>query len=162
MIHFPDRPNHKNYEKMKAKESGNYVFSTTNLTRYQFPTHVNDLVMDRSEARFSEVFIVIIEPGKAPPMHRHQDTEQIFYVIEGSGLLSIGNDKPREMPVGPGDVIRVPVGEWHSIKADPDTVLKYVAIDCFGSIRNEEEPTWDAHVRVLCKQQGWDYDKVKK
>ena len=139
-----------------------YIFPTTDLTRYQFPTHINDLVMDRSEAGFSEVFIVVIEPGKAPPLHVHNDTEQIFYVIEGSGALTIGKDEQKNLPVGPGDIIRIPVGEWHSIEADSGEILKYVAIDCFGSIRNENEPTWDSHVRVLCKEQGWDYNAVKK
>jgi mannose-6-phosphate isomerase-like protein (cupin superfamily) len=139
-----------------------YVFSTADLTRYQFPTHINDLVMDRSEASFSEVFIVVIEPGKAPPLHVHNDTEQIFYVLEGSGVLTIGKEEPQNLPVSPGDIVRIPVGEWHSIEADTGTVLKYLAIDCFGSIRNEDEPTWDSHVKVLCKEQGWDYLSVKK
>jgi quercetin dioxygenase-like cupin family protein len=137
-----------------------YVFKTTNLTRYQFPTHINDLVMDRSEARFSELFIVVIEPGKGPPLHRHNDTEQIFYLLEGSGTLTIGKESPRKMPVSPGDVVRIPVGDWHTVKADQGTWIKYLAIDCFGSIRNEDEPTWDSHVRVLCKEQNWDYNKV--
>jgi mannose-6-phosphate isomerase-like protein (cupin superfamily) len=139
-----------------------YVFPTRDLSRYRFPTHINDLVMDRSEASLSEVFIVLIEPGKAPPLHVHHDTEQIFYLLEGSGVLTIGKDEPRNLPVANGDIVRIPVGEWHSIEANEGTVLKYLAIDCFVSIRNEEEPTWDAHVRVLCKEQGWDYDTVKK
>jgi mannose-6-phosphate isomerase-like protein (cupin superfamily) len=139
-----------------------YIFPTRDLIRYRFPTHINDLVMDRSEARFSEVFIVVIEPGKAPPLHVHHDTEQIFYVIDGSGTLTIGKDHPQDLPVNTGDVVRIPVGEWHSIKADPDKVLKYLAVDCFGSIRNEDEPTWDSHVKVLCKEQGWDYETVRQ
>jgi mannose-6-phosphate isomerase-like protein (cupin superfamily) len=118
--------------------------------------------MDRSETRFSEVFIVVIEPGKAPPLHVHHDTEQIFYVIDGSGTLTIGKDQQKDLPVVTGDIVRIPVGEWHSIEADPGKILRYVAVDCFGSIRNENEPTWDSHVRVLCKEQGWDYDTVKK
>lgn len=40
-----------------------YVFSTQNTTRYRFPTHVNDLVMDRADAETSDVFIVVLEPG---------------------------------------------------------------------------------------------------
>lgn len=139
-----------------------YVFPTTDLTRYRFPTHINDLVMDRSEAKFSEVFMVVIEPGKAPPLHVHNDTEQIFYVLDGSGILTIGKDESKKNNVGPGDVVRIPVGEWHSIEADPGSILRYLAIDCFGSIRNEDEPTWDAHVQVLCREQGWDYATVKK
>ncbi|MCK5137119.1 MAG: cupin domain-containing protein [Bacteroidales bacterium] len=145
----------------KKVKNENYVFSTTDLVRYKFPTHINDLVMDRSEATFSEVFIVIIEPEKAPPLHVHNDTEQIFYVLEGKGTLTIGKDKQINQRVAPGDIIRIPVGAWHSIKADSDAVLKYLAIDCFGSIRNEDEPTWESHVKVLCKEQGWDFSKVR-
>lgn len=138
-----------------------YVFQTTDLIRYKFPTHINDLVMDRSESTFSEVFIVVIEPDKAPPLHRHNDTEQIFYVLEGEGTLTIGKEMQENMRVAPGNVVRVPVGSWHSIKADSGATLKYLAIDCFGSIRNNDEPTWDSHVKVLCKEQCWDYNKVK-
>ncbi len=36
----------------------NYIFSTTCTKRYRFPTHTNELVMDRSDATGSEVFIV--------------------------------------------------------------------------------------------------------
>ncbi|MDX9881551.1 MAG: cupin domain-containing protein [Prolixibacteraceae bacterium] len=143
-----------------VKKTDKYVFSTENLTQYKFPTHINDIVMDRSEARFSEVFIVVIEPEKAPPLHKHDDTEQIFYVTEGSGILTIGKEAPQLMKVKPGDVVRVPVGAWHSIKADQGDTLKYLAIDCFGGIRNQDEPTWDSHVRILCKEQGWDYESV--
>jgi quercetin dioxygenase-like cupin family protein len=138
----------------------NYVFPTENLLRYKFPTHINDLVMDRSEAQFSEVFMVVIEPGKGPPLHRHNDTEQIFYMLEGKGTLTIGKEKQLFMKVAPGDVIRIPVNTWHTVKADNDETIKYLAIDCFGTIRNVDEPTWDSHVRVLCKEQGWDYEKV--
>jgi len=44
-----------------------YVFSTTQTRRYRFPTHTNKLVMDRAEAIASEVFIVELDPGEAPP-----------------------------------------------------------------------------------------------
>lgn len=147
-------------EQSPGKTNENYVFSTQNLTRYKFPTHINDLVMDRSEARFSEVFVVVIEPEKAPPLHKHDDTEQIFYVTEGKGILTIGKEDSEYIEVEPGDVVRIPVGTWHSIKADKNNTLKYIAIDCFGGIKNQDEPTWDSHVRVLCKEQGWDYNSV--
>ncbi|MEA3334870.1 MAG: hypothetical protein U9R25_03105 [Chloroflexota bacterium] len=57
-----------------------YVFETEKPRRYRFPTHTNYLVMDRSEATTSEVFIVEIAPGEAPPLHQHDDMEQVFYV----------------------------------------------------------------------------------
>ena len=136
-----------------------FVFGTTNLKRYEFPTHINDLVVDRAVAACSEVFVVVVHPGRAPPWHKHDDTEQIFFVLEGRGTLEIGADKKR-FPVAPGDVVRVPVATFHSIRAEGDTDLKYLCVDCFGGRRNPGEPTWDDHVKTLCRQQGWDYARI--
>ncbi len=138
----------------------NYVFSTQHPKRYRFPTHINDLVMDRSEAVSSEVFIVVIAPGKAPPLHQHDDTEQVFYILSGRGRLEIGAGN-EAYPVNPGDVVRIPPSTLHTIHALGDTVLRYLAIDCFPAGRPDAEPTWDDHVKAICQQQGWDYDEIK-
>jgi len=137
-----------------------FVFSTGKTRRYRFPTHVNDLVLDRAEAATSEVFVVVLEPGEAPPLHRHDDTEQIFYILRGKGTLRIGKTKKR-YPVKPGDVVRIPPRTLHSIQATGNRSLKYLAIDCFLNGRPAAEPTWDAHVKVLCHQQGWDHRRVR-
>ena len=138
----------------------NYIFSTKHTRRYRFPTHVNDLVMDRSEATSSEVFIVVLTPGEAPPLHRHDDTEQVFYVLSGHGRLEIGS-KSETHPVNPGDVIRIPPETLHSIQCTGEVPLRYLAVDCFPAGRPEAEPTWDDHVRTICQQQGWEYDDVR-
>jgi mannose-6-phosphate isomerase-like protein (cupin superfamily) len=138
-----------------------YVFSTNKTRRYRFPTHTNELVVDRSECAASEVFVVVLEPGEAPPMHKHDDTEQVFYVLEGAGRLEIGPDA-RPFEVKPGDVVRVPPSTLHRIHCTGPTPLRYVAVDCFPGGRPTHEPTWDSHVRVVCQQQGWDYAKVKR
>lgn len=139
----------------------NYVFSTETTRRYRFPTHINDLVMDRSEATASEVFIVIIESGGAPPLHQHDDTEQVFYILKGEGQLEIGTEQERFV-VKPGDIVRIPVATPHAIHSTGPGALQYLAIDCFPSSRPEAEPTWDAHVRTVCSAQGWDYDEVRE
>jgi len=99
-----------------------YVFSTTDTIHYRFPTHVNDLVLDRSEATVTEVFIVVLEPGEAPPLHKHPDTEQIFYMLEGEATIEIDGvkailktdcclevkrDRPRGMSNNTGKDVRI-------------------------------------------------------
>jgi len=138
-----------------------YVFSTSETIRYRFPTHVNDLVMNRSEAETSEVFIVDLEPGEAVNLHIHNDLEQIFYMIQGTGVLRIGEDGSQQFPVKPGDVMRIPPHTLHSVLCDGKEPIVYLSIDCFMAGRPEAEPTWDAHVRVECAENGWDFDKVK-
>jgi quercetin dioxygenase-like cupin family protein len=137
----------------------NYLFDTKKARRYRFPTHINDLVMDRSEATTSEVFIVVLNPGEAPPLHQHDDTEQIFYILEGKGRLDIGEDR-QNFSVKPGDVVRIPPSTLHSIQCQGDSTLTYLAVDCFPSGRPDAEPTWDDHVKTVCQQNGWDYGQV--
>jgi len=139
----------------------NYVFNTTKLKRYKFPTHINDLVIDRSDSQFCEVFIVIVEPGKSVQLHKHTDLEQVFYVTDGKGLLVLGEDE-KEFGIKPGDVIRIPVNTLHTVKAVDDKGCKYLAVDCFGPDRIEDEPTWDEHVKANCRDFGWNYDDVVK
>ena len=135
-----------------------YVYGTERLKRYKFPTHINDLVFDRADARCSEAFIVVLEPGGGPPPHKHDDTEQVFYVIEGRGTLRVGREAEAH-PVAERDVVVLPPGTWHTIRAEGGP-MRYLAIDCFVSTDGRKEPTWDEHARVLCGEQGWDYRGV--
>ena len=136
-----------------------YVFPTEQSKRYRFPTHINDLVMDRVQASASEVFIVVISPGGAPPLHQHEDTEQIFYILEGRGRLEIGGEE-EDFGVAPGDVVRIPPATLHAIHCIGPEDLRYLAIDCFPGGRPGAEPTWEAHVRAVCQEQGWNFDDV--
>ncbi|HEY3762864.1 MAG TPA: cupin domain-containing protein [Verrucomicrobiae bacterium] len=136
-----------------------FVFPTSKIKHYRFPTHTNDLVLDRADAETSEVFVVVLEPGEAPPFHKHDDTEQIFYILKGRGLLRVAA-KRTLMSVQPGDVVRIPRKMYHSIRCDGNRPLVYLAIDCFAGGRPKAEPTWDSHARVLCKQNGWKYSQV--
>jgi mannose-6-phosphate isomerase-like protein (cupin superfamily) len=138
-----------------------FVFPTSRVKHYRFPTHVNDLVVDRADSETSEVFVVVLEPGEAPPLHKHDDTEQVFYILEGEGILRIGSEK-QEYAVRPTDVIRIPPTVLHSIQCIGKQPLRYVAVDCFVGGRPQAEPTWDAHVRVMCRQNGWNYEQIVK
>ena len=136
-----------------------FVFPVAHTQHYRFPTHVNDLVVDRAEAATSEVFIVVLERGEAPPLHQHDDTEQIFYILEGIGILRIGPDQT-EFAVRPTDVVRIPPSTLHSIRCTGEGPLRYLAVDCFLAGRPAAEPTWDSHARAMCRQNGWNYAQV--
>jgi quercetin dioxygenase-like cupin family protein len=138
-----------------------YVFSTTDTIHYRYPTHINDLVLDRVEAATTEVFIVVLEPGEAPPLHQHDDTEQIFYILEGAGTLTIG-ESAQHFSVRPGDVVRIPPQTLHSIKCESSATMRYLSVDAFVGEKPAAEPTWDSHVKTLCDRFGWDFQQVKQ
>lgn len=138
----------------------NYVFKTSAPKRYRFPTHTNLLVMDRAHATASECFISVMEPGEAPPLHKHDDTEQVFYVLEGEGRLEIGPGSEFAANLVPGDLVRIPPGTLHRVHCTSSVALKYLVVDCFPGGTPGAEPTWDSHVEVVCQQNGWDMADV--
>ena len=53
---------------------------------------------------------VTIAAGHKNPLHRHDNCEELLYLVEGALEHRIGDDT---FILGPGDVIRVPVGMPH-------------------------------------------------
>lgn len=146
---------------VKSNEADNkqFVFQTEHLKRYEFPTHINDIVVDRSQSATSEVFMVIVESGKRVHHHQHNDTEQVFYIIEGAGTLFIGKNNT-EFAFKPGDVIRIPPSTLHSVYANMNANIKYLCVDCFTT--KPLESSWDDHVKAVCKEKGYNYNDVIK
>jgi len=138
-----------------------YVYDTRQVIRYRFPTHVNDLIMDRKDAATSEAFFVVLEPGEAPPLHVHRDAEQLFFVLAGEAELTVGQTDQETLPLAVGDFVRTPPGTYHAVRNTGSTDFVYLSIDCFTEGRPTAEPTWDSHVRVMCDDNGWDYDAVR-
>ena len=62
-------------------------------------------------------------PGAATTPHHHTRTEEIYYILSGTGRMRIG-DECRD--VGPGDAIAIPPGARHQITNTGDAVLKFL------------------------------------
>ncbi|MDE0861309.1 MAG: cupin domain-containing protein [Akkermansiaceae bacterium] len=52
--------------------------------------------------------------GGETERHYHKVSEELYYLLEGTGLMEIDGE---EREVGPGDAILIPPGAWHQIKA---------------------------------------------
>ncbi|MBP6785483.1 MAG: cupin domain-containing protein [Verrucomicrobiales bacterium] len=57
-----------------------------------------------------------LAPGGATERHYHRESEEIYFILEGTGLMEINGE---QRTVGPGDAILIPPGEWHQIRC-PD------------------------------------------
>ncbi len=145
----------------RSGEMAQYVFQAGDVIRYRFPTHTNDLLMDRRDAATSEAFLVILEPGEAPPIHVHDDAEQVFFILEGRGELGVGPSAAEKHSLKAGDFVRTPPGIPHSVRCVGENRLVYLSIDCFVAGPPADEPTWDSHVRAMCETNGWTFDQVR-
>lgn len=53
-------------------------------------------------------------PGQATDAHYHKKTEELYFLLEGTGVISVGEES-RE--VAEGDCVLIPPGAIHTIRA---------------------------------------------
>ena len=97
------------------------------------------------EIRNQSLAEATLPPGGSTEPHYHPVTEEIYYILEGSGRMRIG-DETRD--VVPGDGIAIPPGAPHQItnlSADSDLVF----LCCCAPAYTHEDT-------VLVPRDGWD------
>ena len=55
-----------------------------------------------------------IPSGGATERHWHKESEEFYFILEGSGSMEIDGES---RDVGVGDAVLIPVGTWHQITA---------------------------------------------
>jgi mannose-6-phosphate isomerase-like protein (cupin superfamily) len=64
-----------------------------------------------------------LPPGGATKAHFHPRTEEIYYILEGTALMTVDQES---VPVGPGDAIAIPPGMVHMICNTGSGTLKFL------------------------------------
>jgi mannose-6-phosphate isomerase-like protein (cupin superfamily) len=54
-----------------------------------------------------------LAPGQATQRHYHAASEELYYVLEGSGEMEVDGTRAH---VAPGDGVLIPPGAWHRIR----------------------------------------------
>jgi mannose-6-phosphate isomerase-like protein (cupin superfamily) len=64
-------------------------------------------------------------PGFAPPLHRHLDEDELFYLLAGTARFRCDGD---DFTAGPGDFVLLPVGLAHTFTVGLDEPLRALQI----------------------------------
>ncbi len=64
-----------------------------------------------------------LAPGAATMPHFHRQTEEIYFILEGHGIMRVGDE---ERPIWPGDAIAIPPGTVHQIRASAHDGLRFL------------------------------------
>lgn len=59
------------------------------------------------------VGIDCLEPGQAQPPHHHHGRDKMYFVVEGEGEFSVGEETRR---LGPGGLAWAPAGVSHGVR----------------------------------------------
>ncbi len=55
----------------------------------------------------------LVQPGQETRLHRHRQSEEIYHVLEGYGLMQLGEE---EFVIEPGDTVLIPPGTPHRVR----------------------------------------------
>jgi mannose-6-phosphate isomerase-like protein (cupin superfamily) len=76
-------------------------------------SQIRELLAHRNSCIFCQSLAEArVAPGAATALHYHCRTEEIYFILSGSGRMRLADE---ERDVGPGDAIAIPPGEVHQI-----------------------------------------------
>lgn len=78
------------------------------------------------------VSLAKLQPSLSYEPHEHQDHEEIYYIINGSGHIKIGDEISKFRD---GDVIYIPEKTNHSITNDSNEMVEFLAFGGFTGMK---------------------------
>jgi mannose-6-phosphate isomerase-like protein (cupin superfamily) len=93
------------------------------------------VLLDREIARAQNQSLAEAElrPGEATQRHYHAASEEIYFVLTGTGEMEVDDSRQQ---VRPGDAVLIPPGSWHQIRAR-DGPLRFLCL-CAPPYRDED------------------------
>ena len=80
-------------------------------------------ILDRTNApvELQSLAEATISAGGSTQRHYHKQSEEFYFILEGSGMMEIDGET---RDVGPGDAILIPRHAWHQITASSSSALR--------------------------------------
>lgn len=84
-------------------------------------------LMDRTTSNVERCSLAeeLLPPGAAVGRHYHLETEEIYYILDGAGEMTIGAET---QAVEGGDCILIPRGEIHSIRNTGERTMRLLLV----------------------------------
>ena len=94
-------------------------------------------LIDRTTSSITQCSLAeeILPPGAAVTPHHHQQLEEIYYLVEGRGVMTVGDE---QQEVSAGDAIYVPRHQLHTLKNTGDTPIRLL-VACGPAFFYEDE-----------------------
>lgn len=81
------------------------------------------ILLDELKGKINLIEDVIVQPKGIIPYHKHNFTDEIFYITNNSAIMTVDGE---EFGVHPGDMIYVSKNEKHSFRNESDEDFKMI------------------------------------
>lgn len=96
----------------------------------------NGLEIQEITNNIAAIYDTSLLPGKSIQPHFHPDFEELYYVLSGYGLMTLGEEKQE---ISRGDVVYIPSLEPHTLLNTGNVPLRFVTITVRISRNKKEE-----------------------
>jgi len=118
----------ENAEQSKlSNRTPKHIADLNNGKLYDFGSNTTRLLLDRTETERLETVVVSWFSGSRGAMVAHKEKEQTFFVLAGSGIVTINEEQAK---VKPGDIIFVPRNAPHTTEAREED-LSYLCLNTY-------------------------------
>lgn len=113
-----------------------------NIKELSNPGVISRQLINHENSKSERVTIteVHLEIGASQPRHKHEESEQIWYAVQGSGKLLLADNK--EIVFKAGDVVRFAANDIHGLLNNGDVEFVYISVTSppidFGYAYKEE------------------------
>ncbi|HEY8429164.1 MAG TPA: cupin domain-containing protein [Sandaracinaceae bacterium] len=89
---------------------------------------------ERHASRMQSLAEATVAPGATTALHRHRTTEELYHIVAGRGLMTLGDER---FEVRPGDTICIAPGTAHCITNTGDIPLVILCC-CAPAYRHDD------------------------
>lgn len=95
----------------------------------------NGLDLQEITKNIKAIYDTSLMPGESIQPHFHPDSEEIYYVLSGYGLMSIGEEKQE---ISRGDVVHIPPPAPHMLMNTGNVSLRFVTVSV-STVSNKKD-----------------------
>ncbi|MEK6300198.1 MAG: cupin domain-containing protein [Acidobacteriota bacterium] len=94
-------------------------------------------LIDRTSSAITQCSLAeeILPPGHSVRPHHHRQTDEIYYIVAGRGVMTVGAEQ-RE--VGPGDAVYIPPKHRHTLQNTGAEPMRIVLV-CGPAFSHDDE-----------------------
>ena len=83
------------------------------------------MLLPREMTESLQLALVKLKKGSLTPKHTHEDEEQAYIILKGSGIVRLNNEQEK---VGEGMIVYIPRGTEHEIRNTGKDDLTYIYV----------------------------------
>ncbi len=96
----------------------------------------NGLDLKDIAKNIAAIYDTSLPPGESIPPHFHPDFEELYYILSGYGVITIGEEKKE---ISRGDVVFIPQQAIHTLLNTAEVPLRFVTMSVDVSAKKKED-----------------------